>query len=65
MVYLLKYMSLSVHISETVADRIMKLAHRPGIASTTIKLIKKIVIVHFINFIKNNSADYSTAYIDT
>ena len=29
------------NISETVAVRIMKLAHRPRIASTTIKLISK------------------------
>ena len=37
----------------------MKLAHRPRIASTTIKLILKQILlsVHYINFIKNNSAN--------
>ena len=39
----------------------MKLAHRPRIASTTIKLISKPnFTVHFINFIKNNSANRDT-----
>ena len=33
------------NISETVAGRIMKLAHRPRIASTTIKLISKPIIL--------------------
>ena len=32
-------------ISETVADRIMKLAHRPRIASTPIKLISKPIVL--------------------
>ena len=46
------------HISETVADRIMKLAHRPRIASTTKKThFKTNLTVNFINFIKNNSAN--------
>ena len=47
------------NISETVAVRIMKLAHRPRIASTTIKLahFKTNFTVHLINFIKNNSAN--------
>ena len=41
------------NISETVAVRIMKLAHRPRIASTTIKLISKPILLSiFINFIK-------------
>ena len=39
------------NISETVAGRLMKLAHRQRIASTTIKLIFKKCTVHFINFI--------------
>ena len=43
------------HISETVAVRIMKRAHRPRIASTTNKLIFKTnFTVHFINYILNN-----------
>ena len=45
------------NISETVAGRLMKLAHRQRIASTTIKLIFKKCTVHFINFSKNNSAN--------
>ena len=45
------------NISETVAGRLMKLAHRQRIASTTIKLIKKNITVHFINFSKNNSTN--------
>ena len=40
------------NISETVAGRLMKLAHRQRIASTTIKLISKKITVHFINFSK-------------
>ena len=43
------------NISETVAGRLMKLAHRPRIASTMIKLISKpILLPIFINFSKNN-----------
>ena len=38
------------NISETVAGRLMKLAHRQRIASTTIKLISKKFTVHFTNF---------------
>ena len=45
------------NISETVAGGLTKLAHRQRIASTTIKLIKKNLTVHFINFSKNNSAN--------
>ena len=46
------------NISETVAGRLIKLAHRQRIASTTIELISKTnVTVHFINFSKNNSAN--------
>ena len=41
------------NISETVAGRHMKLAHRQRIASTTITLIKKITL----HFSKNNSAN--------
>ena len=48
----------SPNISETFAVRIMKLAHRPRIASTTIKLISKpILLVHFINFIKKQFSE--------
>ena len=39
------------NISETVAGRLMKLAHRQRIASTTIKLSLKKSTVHVINFI--------------
>ena len=45
------------NISETVAGRLMKLAHRQRIASTTIRLISKKITVHFMNFSKNNSAN--------
>ncbi len=46
------------NISETVAVRTVKLAYRPRIASTTIKFIFKTnFAVHFINYIKNNSAN--------
>ena len=45
------------NISETVAGRLIKLAHRQRIASTTIKLISKKCTAHFINFSKNNSAN--------
>ena len=45
------------NISETVAGRVMKLAHRQRIATTTIKVNKKKINVHFINFSKNNSAN--------
>ncbi len=46
------------NISETVAGRLMKLAHRPRIASTMIKLISKPILLpfFFINFSKHNSA---------
>ena len=40
------------NISETVAGRLMKLAHRQRITSTTIQLISKKITVHFINFLK-------------
>ena len=46
------------NISETVAGRLMKLAHRQRIASTTITHLKKKITVHFINFSKNNSANH-------
>ena len=36
------------NISETVAVRIMKLAHRPRIASTTIKLISKQILLSIL-----------------
>ena len=36
------------NISETVAVRIMKLAHRPRIASTTIKLVSKSILLSFL-----------------
>ena len=46
-------LSLSVHkylrISKTVAVRIMKLAHRPRIASTTIKLISKPILLSILS----------------
>ena len=43
------------NISETVAVRIMKLTHHAPIASTTIKLISKPILMSiFINYIKNN-----------
>ena len=47
------------NIPETVSVRIMKLAHRPRIVSTTIKLISKPILLSiFINFSKkNNSAN--------
>ena len=47
------------NISEPVTgSRLMKLAHRQSIASTTIKLIsEKKITVHFINFSKNNLAN--------
>ena len=45
------------NISETVEGRLMKLAHRQRIASTTIKLIPKKCTVDFSNFSKNNSAN--------
>ena len=45
------------NISETVAGRLMKLAHPQSIASTTIKLIFFKCTVHYINFSKNNSAN--------
>ena len=46
------------NISEKVTVRMVKLAHRPRIASTTIKFISKpILLSMFINFIKNNSAN--------
>ena len=46
------------NISETVAVRTMKLAYRPRIASTTIKThFKTNFTAHFINYIKNNSAN--------
>ena len=45
------------NISETVAGRLVKLAHRQRIASTTIRLIKKKITVHFSNFSKSNSAN--------
>ena len=47
------------NISETFAGRLMKLAHRQSIASTTIKLILKKCTVHLSNFSKNNSANRS------
>ena len=37
------------HISETVAVRIMKLAHRPRIDSTTITLISKPILLSFLS----------------
>ena len=37
------------NICETVAVRIMKLAHRPRIASTTIKLISKSILLAFLS----------------
>ena len=36
------------NISETVAGRLMKLAHRPSIASTTIKLISKPILLSIL-----------------
>ena len=36
------------NISETIAVRIMKLAHRPRIASTTIKLISKPIFLSIL-----------------
>ena len=48
---LLKYIYEFVcppHISETVAVRIMKLAHRPRIASTTITLISKSILLSIL-----------------
>ena len=48
----------SPNISETIAVGTMKLAHRPGIASTTIKLISKSILLSILSiFIKNNSAN--------
>ena len=38
-------------ISQTVAVRIMKLAHRPRIASTTIKLISKPIWLSILSFL--------------
>ena len=50
------------NISKTVAVRIMKLAHRPRIASTTIKLISKPVLLSiFISFSKTSSANQNLA----
>ena len=50
------YLNFFIHAfiqSETIAVRIMKLAHRPRIASTTITLISKsILLSFFINFIQ-------------
>ena len=37
------------NISETVADRLMKLAHRQRIASTTIKLISKKILLSILS----------------
>ena len=39
------------HISETVADKIMKLAHRPRIASTTNKLISKQILLSILSIL--------------
>ena len=39
------------HISETVARRIMKLAHRPRIDSTTITLISKSILLSFLSIL--------------
>ena len=36
------------NISETVAGRLMKLAHRPRIASTMIKIIAKPILLHIL-----------------
>ena len=43
------------NISETVAGRLMKLAHRPRINDQT--NFKNNFTAHFINFSKNNSAN--------
>ena len=48
---IVKSMGLSVHqinISETVAIRTVKLAHRPRIASTTIKFISKPILLFIL-----------------
>ena len=46
------------NISKTIAVRTVKLAHRPCIASATIKFISKNnFTVHFINYFKNNTAN--------
>ena len=39
------------NISETVAVRIMKLAHRPSIVSTTIKLISKPILLSILSIL--------------
>ena len=39
------------HISETVADKIMKLAHRPRIASITNKLISKQILLSILSIV--------------
>ena len=39
------------NISETVADRIMKLAHSPRIASTMIKLISKPILMSILSIL--------------
>ena len=52
------------HISYTVAVRIMKLPHRPLIASTTKKLISKPIIMSiFINFITKNAANQGLHFL--
>ena len=48
------------NISETVAVRTLKLAHRPRIASITIKLISKpSVLSNWLTLLKNNSANHN------
>ena len=44
-----------MHISETVAGRLMKLAHRPRIASTMIKLISKPILLPILLILVNKT----------
>ena len=45
------------NISETVAGKLMKLAHRQCIASTTIKLISTIFLLSILSMLVKNSAN--------
>ena len=49
------------NISETVAGRITKLAHRPRIASTTIKLISKPMLLSILSILLNQLSESALA----
>ena len=53
------------HISETVAVWIMKLAHRPRIASTTITLISKSILLFFLSILFKQFSQSALARIPT